>query len=209
MYKHIIFDIDGTLLNTEDTVFASLRRVGKELLHRDLSDDEIRKTLGVPGLKALEMVGVPQKECHSALKLWEKYFEEDIALVKHFPGIRELLEELTNRGYKLGIITSKNLKEFNTDFVPFGLLPYFGIIITADDSLTHKPDKGPMIEYMKRANIEPSEALYLGDAIYDYKCANSAGVDFILALWGCKDDSMIMCENKFVHPSEVLSYLEK
>ena len=209
MYKHIIFDIDGTLLDTEATVMVSLKRVCKEFINVDYTSEQLRFTLGMPGIMALEKLGIPKEQCKDGLLMWEKYFEENVSLIKHFEGIRDLLEVLKSKGYQMGIITSKTRHEYTVDFVPFGLESFFKTVICVEDSETHKPDKGPMVEYLKRNNIEPCDAIYIGDAIHDYKCATAAGVDFILALWGCKDDSMIDCPHKCKHPSEVIEIVER
>ncbi|MBR3841234.1 MAG: HAD family hydrolase [Erysipelotrichales bacterium] len=208
MYKHIIFDIDGTLLDTEATVMVSLKRVCKEFLDVEYTSEQLRFTLGMPGVMALEKLGIPKDKCDDGLLKWEKYFEENVSLIKHFDGIKELLEVLDSKGYQMGIITSKTRHEYNVDFVPFGLESFFNTVICVEDSETHKPDKGPMVEYLKRNNITPEEAIYIGDAIHDYNCATAAGVDFILALWGCRDDSMINCANKCKHPIDVLKIVE-
>lgn len=207
MYKHIIFDIDGTLLDTEETVMISLKKVCKEYLDKNYTTEELRKTLGMPGVMALEVMGIPHELCEQALVKWEEYFEDNVSYIRHFDGIHDLLEKLKLEGYQLGIITSKTRHEFDTDFVPFGLLPYFSITLCVEDSKTHKPDKGPMIEYLRRAGIKPQEALYIGDAIHDYQCAQGADVNFILALWGCRNDSDINCPIKCKHPLDVINYL--
>ncbi len=103
---------------------------------------------------------------------------------KHFQGISELLDTLVQFGYELGIVTSKTREEFKQDFEPFDISKYFATIICADDTVKHKPDPDPLFKYMEVSNASNNDLLYIGDSVYDRKCAESAKVDFALAGWG-------------------------
>ena len=67
-----------------------------------------------------------------------------------------------------------------------GLDGYFAAVVCADDTPAHKPDPAPLLECLARLGAGQSEALYVGDSVYDSLCAQRAGVDFALALWGCR-----------------------
>ncbi|MBS5001252.1 HAD family hydrolase, partial [Holdemania filiformis] len=99
----------------------------------------------------------------------------------------ELLKTLRDHGVALGIITSKTQIELAQDFGALGLAEYFSVIVTADDTVQHKPDAEPMRHYLMRSGAGAAETIYIGDADYDMQCALRAGCDCALAQWGRTD----------------------
>lgn len=206
-YKHIIFDIDGTMLDSAYADLTALQKVVFELQNRKYPISDLHFALGIPGEVALKQLGV--NEVLIANQLWNSYMQQLSWTMTLFDGMVELLAELKNRGVKLGIVTSKNKKEFYNDFVPFGIDIYFGIVVTVEDSVAPKPSPEPMLTYLNRAGIEPQEALYIGDTLYDRECAVNAGVDFGLAIWGCHSVEQICATHYFETPKEILNILSR
>lgn len=206
-YKHIIFDIDGTMLDSTNAVLTALQRVILELQNKHYQINDLHFALGVPGeitLKQLEIKDTPM-----ANRLWNGYLKEMSQTMKLFDGIPELLTELKDRGVKLGIITSKNRKEFHNDFTPLGIDAYFDTIITVEDSIAPKPSAKPMLAYLNKTGVKPQEALYIGDTLYDRECAVNAGVDFGVAMWGCHSIKQIHATYYFETPKDVLNVFLK
>lgn len=206
-YKHIIFDIDGTMLDSAYADLTALQRVLFELQDKKYPIDELHFALGIPGEVALKQLGV--NEVSVANQLWNSYMQELLCTMKLFDGIRELLVKLKNRGIKLGIITSKNKKEFHNDFTPFGIDTYFDTVITVEDSIAPKPSSEPMLAYLNKTGVNPQEALYIGDTLYDRECAANAGVNFGLAVWGCHSIEQIYATYYFKTPKDVLNIFSK
>lgn len=206
-YKHIIFDIDGTMLDSAYADLTALQRVLSEFLNRDYPISELRFALGIPGEVVLKQLGV--KDVSMADQRWNSYMKELAHTMKLFDGIKELLLELKGRGVELGIITSKNRKEFHCDFTPFGLDAYFNTIITVEDSKAPKPSAEPMLAYLNKTGADPQEVLYIGDTCYDWECATNAGVDFGVAMWGCHSAEQIHATHYFETPKDVLHILSK
>lgn len=203
-YKHIIFDIDGTMLDSAYADLTALQRVILELQNRNYPISDLHFALGIPGEVALKQLGI--NEVSMANQLWNSYMKELSYTMKLFDGIKELLLELKNRGFKLGIITSKNKKEFHNDFTPFGIDTYFDTVITVEDSITPKPSAEPMLAYLNKTGVKPHEVIYIGDTVYDRECATHAGVDFGLAMWGCHSVEQIHATYYFKTPKEVLNW---
>lgn len=202
-YKHIIFDVDGTLLDTEACVLHSLRETIRVLQQRDVEDADLLFALGIPGEVTLRKLGV--EDTAAGNKIWNGLFKKHFQTVKLFDGIVPLLDKLKTRGYELGIITSKNREEFTNDFEPFGITSYFGTIICVTDSPRPKPSPDPMFAYLAKAGIDQSEAIYIGDSPYDMRCAQSAGVDFGLAVWGCRSLEPMKVAYHFDTPRDILN----
>lgn len=206
-YKHIIFDIDGTMLDSAYADLTALQRVLFELQNNNYPISDLRFALGIPGEVALMQLGI--NEVSMANQLWNSYMQDLSSTMTLFDGIKELIVELKERGVKLGIITSKNKKEFHNDFIPFGIDTCFDTVITVEDSTAPKPSAEPMLVYLNRTGVNPQEALYIGDTSYDRECAISAGVDFGLATWGCYSEKQINATYYFEKPMDIVHLLSK
>lgn len=197
-YKHIIFDIDGTLLDTEYAVLHSLQDTLMPYLHKTVPTEELTFVLGIPGEVALEKLGI--RHIEEANRVWNDNMRKYRQNIRLFDGVCDMLESLQRQGYELGIITSKTRQEFETDFAPHGANHYFKSVICVDDSPKPKPNPDPILAYLKRNGLSAKEAVYIGDTEYDSRCAHSAGADFGLALWGCNAPDGIACEYRFESP---------
>ncbi len=187
-YKQIVFDIDGTLIDTEYAVLHSLQETLKTLCGEDIPIEELNYALGITGADALKKFHI--EDIPSALDLWNKNMRKYNDTIKVFNGIPELLASLSESGYGIGIVTSKTREEYEKDFVPFEVYQYFSTVICANDTSEHKPMPAPLFKYMKLAEEDHNKILYVGDSIYDGMCARSAGVDFALAVWGSHTQSI-------------------
>jgi HAD superfamily hydrolase (TIGR01549 family) len=203
LYNCIIFDIDGTLLDTEFAVLTSLQRLALEELNKKFDFDELRFALGIPGEVALNKLGI--LNIIGANEKWNKYLKEYYNHIKVFDGILETLIKLEEMGILIGIVTSKTQEEYADDFIPFGLNNYFKYVICADDTENHKPHPEPILSFMKLAGADKSKTIYIGDTKYDMECAYGAGINFGLALWGANSLEKINANYILENPEQILS----
>lgn len=202
-YKHIVFDIDGTLIDTEYAVLHSLQDTLIAVTGINREINELTFALGIPGKNALKKLNVPENSISLILGHWEKCMSNYSNTVCVFQGISELLDALVQYGCELGIVTSKTREEFKQDFEPFDISKYFTTIICADDTVEHKPDPDPLFKYMEVSNANNKELIYIGDSVYDWECAKSAKVDFALAGWGSLSRE-IMADYYLEKPDDLL-----
>lgn len=205
MKKHIIFDIDGTLLDSEESVLLSLQETVRKKKGKHIGKEELKFALGIPSEAALRRLGFAEEELAETVEFWGGLTPSYHKYMRLFPGIRETLTTLKEKGIHLGIVTSRSRAEYEKDFLPFGLKEFFNTVICADDTLRHKPDGEPVREYLRRQNAQPEEAVYIGDTVYDMACAADAGVEGALALWGCASPEHIRADFYLAHPGEVPS----
>lgn len=205
MYKCLIFDIDGTIIDTEKAVISSLQKLLKAETGIDYPADELSFVLGIPGSVSLKQLNIVDTE--KACEKWNNYMKEFYNDIRVFPDLEEIIKHLNDLKIKTGIVTSKTKQELIDDFNPFGLHDYFNYIVCADDTNKHKPHPEPILKCLEISKTSPSEAIYIGDTSYDMQCAQSAGVDFALALWGTKD-SNLNAKIRLNHPKEILDIVK-
>ncbi|APC39268.1 HAD family hydrolase [Clostridium estertheticum] len=206
MYNYIIFDVDGTLLDTEIAVLSSLQKLVSEELNKNYSFEELKFALGIPGEVALNKLGITNiLECSEK---WNVYLKEYFHHVKIFDDIKESLVKLNEMGVSIGIVTSKTKEEFLNDFVPFGLSNYFKLVVCADDTEKHKPNAEPLLKFIELSEVDKSKTIYIGDTKYDLDCALGAGIDFALALWGAKSSIGIDANYILENPKQILELVK-
>ena len=183
-YTHIVFDIDGTLTDSEHALLVSLQDMVKSRKGKVYDLDDLKFALGITGADAMRQLGFADEEIDSAMRDWEAGLRRRNEEVTMFEGVEELVGALEEMGCKLGIATSKTRDQFDKDFCRFDISRHFGVCITADDTAEHKPKAGPLLKYMELTGAKAEEMLYIGDSEYDSGTAHNAGVDFALAVWG-------------------------
>ncbi|MED2693760.1 HAD family hydrolase [Bacillus toyonensis] len=184
MITSLIFDVDGTILDTEKAILKSLQRILKEELNEDYTLDALDFALGIPGKGALKKLNVPNIDVIHPK--WSKAVLDYYHEVSVFKSLEDIIGMLSLSTIKLGIVTSKTKQELIDEFEPFGLSSYFEYTICACDTGKHKPHPEPLLACLKRLDVPCHEAIYIGDSIYDMQCAKSAGVKFALASWRSK-----------------------
>lgn len=185
-YKHIVFDVDGTLVDNSSACLVGLQKMLREHRGEDRSLEELVFALGIPSTETMAILGFDDPLEGQAL--WHQALEgADPPL---FPGMRETLDALHAKGFHLGVATSRYHSELDADLVHHKLNGVFDFAVCSDDCESHKPQPGPLLKYMEWAKIPPEALLYIGDSRYDSLCAQAAGVDFALACWGALDHSI-------------------
>jgi len=201
-YTHIAFDIDGTLIDTQDTFTYSFARTIKVIKGEDVSPDDLVKYFGLPSSVGIDRVGFPDPV--EALEIWEQYYRE-MALEKSrpYPGVFDAIRAISAAGIRMGIITSRSREEYEADRNMDLWRKYFDAVICATDTERHKPDPEPALALAAVFGVDAKNCIYMGDTLVDAKCATSAGMDFALADW-CGNAAGIPCKYRFTNAEELL-----
>ena len=206
-YKAVIFDIDGTLVDSTQAIHDALQMVAVDIRGYRLTPEEMELGLSLPAPQALAAVGLPSND--EIVDLWlDHEYELWGDEVGPFAGVEELLDTLASQGIVMGAVTSETSDEMCRGFARFAMKQHMKEIVTADDTERHKPDPDPLLACLERLNIEPSQALYVGDSVADGRCAEAAGADFVLACW--RQDPVtepVPCRARLSSPLEILQLL--
>lgn len=194
MYRLIIFDIDNTLIATEDAIIAAFAKLTKERLHKTFPSKELQRIRGATMENALKHFGITGNLQEWA-DTWNRYIKEMHDKVYVYPGIFTVLDTLKTRNIQFASVTSKTRAEYLQDMNALGLYDYFSIYYCSDMLTNPKPDPEGVFKIMERTNTQTQDILFVGDTKYDSLCAKNAGVDFALAGWGAatKDIANTYC----------------
>ena len=198
-YSHIVFDVDGTLIDTFYSNMQSLQDTLKDLTGEVHPLEELGRFFGIPGMETAVQLGLDDPA--AALRQWEQTLQRYRHTDRVYDGIPELLETLSRAGLSLVVVTSRTRAEFDADFSILPIARYFRTTITASDTLRHKPEPDPLLEYIRRAGCDKEQVLFIGDSPFDMQCAAAAGVASGLAGWGATGPRP--CTHHFQTPQEV------
>ena len=164
MKKYIVFDFDGTLLDTDQLIVDSWQaEVFKRFRGKEADENLILSTFGETVANTTKEL-FADEDADEVLAVYRGYqAEHSKGAYKLYPGIEELLGELKRRGYSLSIVTSRLGNTAMQYLGEMGIKDDFDVIITADDVTSHKPEPGPLLEALRRLGAKREEAIMLGD----------------------------------------------
>jgi len=198
--RHFIFDLDGTLIDTEKAVLLTWKETLKEYGY-DFTLDDMKVVLGVTTDIGLERLQVHVDENY--VQKWKNNYGKYIFETDFFPQVKEMLLSLKNKGYSLGIVSSRSREEYEKYFQMFHLEDYFTTVVLEDDTIKHKPHPEPLYKYMELTHANTCECIYIGDMPSDIQCAFNANVLSGFITWN--DSGMICSEAQmiFKQPLEI------
>lgn len=205
-YNVVVFDVDGTLIDTEEAILLSLQHMLLRMTGHLYPFEELYFALGITGEEALCRLEIAEQE--KAMSMWLAYLGRYEYLQKPFEGIADITKWLKDSGVRLGIVTSRTRAEFQKSVAVYDFLKYFDVIICADDTKKHKPDAQPMLALLEQMGTEPENVLFIGDSQYDMQCAKGAGVDSALALWGAHSPEQIPSVFRLENISDIKDILD-
>lgn len=203
-YRHIVFDLDGTLVDTHAAVLRTWQRTLRDY-DFEAPEDKLDLVLGVTTEAGLEALGVGPAPGFA--EKWVENYGLFCMDARLFDGITETLLRLRENGLSLGVVSSRPRIEYEQYFPVFGLEQFIERTVLADDTERHKPDPQPLLRYAELAGTHPAECVYVGDAATDMECAVRAGTGAALAVW---NGSGIVCpQAQFIlsSPSELCGAL--
>ena len=185
MKKYIIFDFDGTIANTNDIIVESWEAALTHFLGHTLPRREIEATFGETLYYTIGRL-VPGANVDDVVDYYRAYQDANQeGKVYVFGGVRELMTELRERGYRIGVATSRTAYSYNNYMEQLGMEGLVDEVVTMEDVSSHKPDPESIEAVLRKLSpdADPSEAIMIGDTKFDIGCANNAHVDSVLVGW--------------------------
>ena len=182
-YPVVLFDLDGTVIDSGGIILASMRHATREVLGRDYSDEELLQTVGGPGLEA-QMRAFDPERVDELVQVYRAHNEPLHEELEACLGMEDVLVRLRKGGRRLGVVTAKRRSTVELAFarVPLGHL--FETVVGGDETERHKPNPDPLLLAAERMDADPGECAYVGDSPFDIRAAKGAGVHSIAVTWG-------------------------
>ncbi|MFZ5652462.1 MAG: HAD-IA family hydrolase [Bacillota bacterium] len=180
--KALLFDLDGTLINSIPLITWSFERVF-EHFGLPWKNGEVLKTIGIPLREVAERY-MPGRAGEFVERYTFYQKEKHSDYIKPYPGATEALEIIKSCGYCSGVVTSKRRSPALSDMEVCGLHRYFDVTVAVEDVSRPKPDPEPVLKALKLLDIQPANAVFVGDSWYDIIAGRKAGVTTVGVTWG-------------------------
>lgn len=181
----VLFDLDGTLINSIELILNSARHAFRNRIGRVPDDAEWKGLIGMPLEASFRRYASDDADVASLLARYREYqMEHHDRLVTCYDEVVETVDFIRAAGHPVAIVTSKTTTMTRRGLDISGLGAHFDTIIGCDVCQRHKPDPQPVQIALERLGYAPDEAVFLGDSVYDMLSGNAAGVTTIAALWG-------------------------
>ncbi len=206
MLKAALFDFDGTLVDTTELIYQSMRHAAIEVLGRDdLAREVLMANVGQPLPRQMELLSAEHAE--ALLDSYRLHNEENHdALIREFPGVEDALARLRAAGVGVAVVTSKRRFSVEMALKTFpGLGEVVDTWVTMEDTQEHKPRPEPLLKGLELLGAVPrSEAAYVGDSPFDVAAARAAGVKSVAVSWGAFTERAL----RAVEPDHLVPDLE-
>jgi len=182
-FPTVLFDLDGTVVDSGAIILASMRHATREVLGRDYSDEELMRAVGGPGLEAQMHALAPDH----VERLVDVYRAHNIPLHDELEaclGMEDVLVRLREEGCRLGVVTAKRRDTAQLAFDRVGLGHFFEAIVGGDETERHKPEPDPLLLGAERLGANPATTAYVGDSPFDIRAAKAAGMFAVAVTWG-------------------------
>ncbi len=183
----IAFDYDYTLGDSTKGILICANEALSRLGWPPFSAEQIQKTIGMSLKETYRaLTGDPSPEHAQAYHLYfrEKAQEVMAPNASFYPGAAELLKQLVEEGYLLGIVTSKQRLQIEKILQLHHLRPYFETVLGGDDVSAEKPDPEGLLRVQSEWKLQPQQLLYIGDSLVDAKTAQRAALPFVAVTTG-------------------------
>jgi pyrophosphatase PpaX len=182
-FDPVVFDLDGTVVDTVELIVRSFRYATSTVLGEVLPDELILSGVGRP-LRA-QMEGLSTEHAQELYDVYREYnHRRHDELIRGYEGVSEVLDALRRAGKRLGIVTSKSADTTQMAFRAVGLREHFEVVVTASDTAEHKPSPVPLRLCLERFGARADGALYVGDSPVDIAAGRAAGMTTAAVAWG-------------------------
>ena len=179
----VLFDFDGTVMDTNGVIIDSWQHTFRTIEGKERPVEEIIRTLGEP-LDVTMARLYPRMDVSEAVSIYRSYHHDNFGeRIKLFPGMKDLIASLKEKGYKLGLVTSRLTASTMQGLEKYDIKEYFDAVVTCSDTEKHKPDPEPLNIALEKLGSKPEESIMLGDTMLDILCARNAGVISVLVGW--------------------------
>jgi pyrophosphatase PpaX len=184
----VVFDFDGTIMDTNEAVLSSWQYAARELLGHEFPEETLTATLGEPILRTTAYL-FPDHDPNLVVKKYREFHYEHFAdMIRLFPGVREMLDTLEASGYKLGLVTNRLRRTTEIGLKQFDIEKYFGAVVTVGEAPKDKPAPEHIWFTLDKLGGSADRAILVGDSQNDIIGGHNAGLLSVRVAWAVATD---------------------
>lgn len=182
---HICFDLDGTLVDSKDTILESTKSALDKLnISYDIPVDAFTNMIGMHFVEIFEELKINVPDFEKFISIYKALYFDFMDSSYLYPGVHQTLQYLNENNIKVSLLTTKVQDQAEKIIDHFNLRSSFNYLMGRRDGLAHKPSPEPLIYICNELNIKSSETLMVGDTELDIQCGKSAGSKSCGVLYG-------------------------
>jgi pyrophosphatase PpaX len=182
-YPVVLFDLDGTVVDTGAIILASMRHAAETVLGGAYTDAQLLAAVGGPGLEA-QMQALDPARVDELVRVYRAHNEPLHETISVCEGMDLVLDQLRDRGHRLGVVTAKRRATVDLAFDRIPIEHLFETVVGGDETTEHKPHPAPLLLALERMRATRDEAAYVGDSPFDMQAAKAAGLYAVGVAWG-------------------------
>ena len=179
----VLFDLDGTVVDSGGIILASMRHATRTVLGRDIPDDALMAAVGGPGLEH-QMRSFGPDHVEELIRAYREHNEPLHDELQICVGMDDVLVALKEQGRKLGIVSAKRRRTVELAFANVAVGHLFDVVVGGDEHEKQKPEPDLLLLALDRLEANPQDAAYVGDSPFDMQAARAAGVCAVGVTWG-------------------------
>lgn len=185
MIKHVCFDLDGTLVDSKDTILNSTKAALDQLkITYDLDEDVFTNMIGKHFVDIFEELKIDVPDFDKFITIYKALYFDYMDSSYLYPGVQQLLQYLNENKIKVSLLTTKVQDQADKIIDHFNLGSSFDYVMGRRDGLAHKPSPEPLLFICDELKIKPSDTLMVGDTELDIQCGIGAGAKTCGVLFG-------------------------
>ncbi|HEY3106125.1 MAG TPA: HAD-IA family hydrolase [Gaiellaceae bacterium] len=182
-YPTVLFDLDGTLIDSGAMILASYRHATRTVLEREVPDEVLAGFIGGGSIRD-HMRALDEGLADELVRVYREHNEPLHDELQAFPGVEELLENLSAQGRKLGVVTAKRRRTVDLAFAVLPIEHYFDVVVTTESTERHKPHPDPVLHALTELGTTKEETAFVGDSPWDIEAGKAADVFTVAVAWG-------------------------
>jgi pyrophosphatase PpaX len=179
----VLFDFDGTVIDSGAIILASMRHATQTVLGREVEDEILMAAVGGAGLNE-QMRLLDDTRVDELVRVYRAHNEPLHSGLACCAGMEDVLATLKEEGRRLGIVTAKRRQTVALAFEHVPIEHLFDVVVGSDDTDRHKPDPDPILYALDQLGAPAGDAVYVGDSPFDIRSAKVAGVYAVAVTWG-------------------------
>ena len=186
MTKAILFDFDGTLADTAEGIVLTMQETFRQMGLPVPGEAAVRQTIGLPLADGIRLLGnLSDEQTERGTQTYRALFPTfELSHIKMFPGVAGVISELSRRGIRMAICTSRGRNSLERILSRHGLWECFETVVTSSDGLAPKPAPDPVLALLERMGLEADEAMVVGDTTFDILMGSRAGCRTVAVTYG-------------------------